>query len=161
MYPFFVQIAYQHHGNRPGVYPAGVVAHHIGFFQVADLLQDLGHQHIETQEFGNHPHQVRIKGIGFIDLVHHLLTFGAGQQQTGFFQLVQLHAHGIGGVAKFFGQAAQMPHGVRSAEKLEQELQAGLAGDEGSEDGRGFLRLRRRTASPGHPQLSTAVCFSE
>lgn len=54
-----------------------------------------------------------------------------------------------------------MPYGVRSAEKLEQKLQPGLAGDEGGKNGTEYLRLRRRTASPGHPQESTAGCFSE
>ena len=49
--------------------------------------------------------------------------------------------------------------GVR--EEFEQEFQAGLAGDEGSKNGTGYLGLRRRTASPGHPQESTARRFSE
>jgi transposase len=34
-----------------------------------------------------------------------------------------------------------MPYGVRSAEKLEQKLQAGLAGDEGSKDGTGVFGI--------------------
>ncbi|MDP4627000.1 MAG: hypothetical protein NWQ75_03980, partial [Schleiferiaceae bacterium] len=47
----------------------------------------------------------------------------------------------IGAIAKFFGQAAQMPYGVRSAEKLKQKLQAGLAGDEGSKNGTGVFEV--------------------
>ena len=34
-----------------------------------------------------------------------------------------------------------MPYGVRSAEKLKQKLQAGLAGDEGSKNGTGVFEV--------------------
>jgi len=154
-------MAHQQQFNGTGVYAGGVVAHQVGLVEVPHAFQKVFNQFVKPQVLGNQGHQVCVKRIGAVHAVLYLLSVGFAVQQTSFFQFLQFHAHGIGGVAKFFGQAAQMPHGVRSAEKLEQELQAGLAGDEGSEDGTGFLRLRRRTASPGRPQLSTAVCFSE
>ena len=165
MYPFFVQIAHQHHGNRPGVYPAGVVAHHIGFFQVAHLLQDMGHQYIETQEFGNHPHQVGIKGVGLIDLVHHFLAFRSGHQQSGFFQLVQLQAHGIGAVAKLLGQAAQMSLDLGVGEKFKQEFEPGLAGNQGRKNGGGGGLKRKNgngfARSPTAPKTAVSNFFAQ
>jgi hypothetical protein len=90
------------------------------------------------------------------------LALGAGHQQSGFFQLVELQTHGIGAVAKLLGQAAQMALDLGVGEKFKQEFEPGLAGNQGRKNGLGkVLKGGTETASPGHPQLSTAVCFSE
>ena len=116
------ELAYQNQFNGARVYSRSVVAHHVGLFQVTHSFQEVFNQLIKTQILGNQGHQIRIKWIRVVYAVLYLLTVGHALEQTGFFHVLQFQADGIGGVAKFLGQAAQMTHRIWSAEKLQQEL---------------------------------------
>ena len=122
-------VAHQHQIDGVGVAAAGHVARDPRLGDVAELADHVLHHPVEPHVLAQDADDVveeRVLAVGAEDLA---VAVAAGHQQPALLEAVEFEADGVGALAEFVGQAAEVAMYVGDQEELQQDLDAGLSTD--------------------------------
>jgi hypothetical protein len=130
--------------DDPRILSFGVITGNVGAFQIAQLVQDILHQLVQTEVFFDEIVQIGEKFVSAVGPIENSPAFGTRFEQPGFREPVQFHPDGIGRLVQLLGETAQIGLCFTIQEKLEQELHPCFGCNQGIKQGLSPAKTDRR-----------------